>query len=145
MNIALGTIAKDTFAILDWFAKAGGSLQRLRTDYIPVYWSHIEDRSVPLELSAARGWLPYTCLQLRHTYLRPRPLTRLAEAGHVLATDETLEYVRAKPDVTLWAYNTLTAGACTQTDRPPEIYHHPGTTRRLAVPREVAAEVGAAC
>ncbi|MEU7856713.1 aldo/keto reductase [Nonomuraea sp. NPDC049141] len=206
MNIALGTIAfgtavdeKDTFAILDRFAEAGGtmldtaeglsaaaiakaaegSLQRLRTDYIDVYWSHIEDRSVPVEetlgafdelarqgrirssgasnlatwrverarnLSAARGWLPYTYLQLRHTYLRPRPLTRLAEAGHTLATDETLEYVRAEPDVTLWVYNTLMAGAYTRADRPiPEIYHHPGTTRRLAVLREVAAEVGAAC
>ncbi|MEU7830859.1 MULTISPECIES: aldo/keto reductase [unclassified Nonomuraea] len=154
-----------------------GSLRRLRTDYIDVYWSHIEDRSVPLEetlgafddlarqgrirsvgasnlatwraerarnLSAARGWLPYTCLQLRHTYLRPRPLTRLAESGHALATDETLEYVRAEPDVTLWAYNTLMAGAYTRPDRPiPDIYQHPGTTRRLAVLRAVAAEVGA--
>ncbi|MFD1536475.1 aldo/keto reductase [Nonomuraea guangzhouensis] len=95
-------------------------------------------------LSAAQGWLPYTYLQLRHTYLRPRPLTRLAESGHTLATDKTLEYARAEPDVTLWVYNTLMAGAYTRADRPiPEIYHHPGTTRRLAVLREVAAEVGA--
>ncbi|MEU4225426.1 hypothetical protein AB0F17_14115 [Nonomuraea sp. NPDC026600] len=38
MNIALGTTAdeKDSFAILDRFAE--GSPQRLRTDYIDVYW-----------------------------------------------------------------------------------------------------------
>lgn len=154
-----------------------GSLTRLRTDYIDVYWSHIEDRSVPLEetlgafdelaqagkvraigasniaawrlerarnVSAARGWLPYSHLQLRHTYLRPRPDTRLAESGHRLVTDDTLDYLAAEPDLTLWAYNTLMFGAYTRPDRPrPESYDHPGTTRRLAVLNEVAGELGA--
>ncbi|MEW1844220.1 aldo/keto reductase [Nonomuraea angiospora] len=156
---------------------AEGSLRRLGTDHIDLYWSHIEDRSVPLEetlgalnglaqagkirsagasniatwrlerarnLSAVHGWIPYTYLQLRHTYLRPRPLTRLAESGHRLATDETLDYLAAEPDVTLWAYNTLMFGSYTRPDRPiPEIYDHPGTARRLAVLREVADELGA--
>ncbi|MFI7635758.1 aldo/keto reductase [Nonomuraea sp. NPDC049400] len=156
---------------------AEGSLKRLGTDYIDLYWSHIEDRSVPLEetlgalnelaqqgkirstgasniatwrlerarsLSAARGWTPYTYIQLRHTYLRPRPFTKLTEGGHRLASDETLDYLAAEPDVTLWAYNTLMFGAYTRPDRPiPEIYDHPGTTRRLAVLREVADELGA--
>ncbi|MFI7443534.1 aldo/keto reductase [Nonomuraea indica] len=93
--------------------------------------------------SAARGWAPYTHVQLRHSYLRPRPFTRLAESGHVIASDEMLDYVRSEPDVTLWAYNTLMAGRYTRADRPlPESYEHPGTTRRLAVLREVAAELG---
>ncbi|GGS75189.1 aldo/keto reductase [Nonomuraea spiralis] len=156
---------------------AEGSLRRLRTDYIDLYWSHIEDRSVPLaetlgalntlaeqgkvralgasniaawrlerarNVSAARGWLPYTQVQLRHTYLRPRPFTRLAEGGHMLASDETLDYLAAEPDLTLWAYNTLMSGAYTRADRPmPEIYDHPGTARRLATLREVAGELGA--
>jgi aryl-alcohol dehydrogenase-like predicted oxidoreductase len=95
-------------------------------------------------LSAARGWLPYTYLQLRHTYLRPRPYAKLAESGHTLASDETLDYVAAEPDLTLWLYNTLMFGAYTRPDRPmPEIYDHPGTTRRLAALREVANELGA--
>jgi aryl-alcohol dehydrogenase-like predicted oxidoreductase len=156
---------------------AEGSLRRLGTDRIDLYWSHVEDRSVPLEetlgaldelaqvgkirgagasniatwrlerarnISAAHGWIPYTYLQLRHTYLRPRPLTRPAESGHRLATDETFDYLAAEPDVTLWAYNTLMFGSYTRADRPvPEIYDHPGTTRRLAVLREVADELGA--
>ncbi|MEV4891713.1 aldo/keto reductase [Nonomuraea sp. NPDC055795] len=156
---------------------AEGSLTRLRTDYIDVYWSHIDDASVPLEeslgafnalaedgkiralgasnmrawrlerarnLSAGRGWMPYTHLQLRHTYLRPRPLTRQAESAHVLVTEETLEYA-ADTGISLWAYNTLMSGSYTgRADRPlPESYDHPGTTSRLAVLREVAAELGA--
>ncbi|WP_082310624.1 aldo/keto reductase [Nonomuraea sp. SBT364] len=153
-----------------------GSLRRLGTDRVDLYWAHIEDRSVPLEetlgafdelagqgkigklgasnlpawrlerarnVSAAHGWLPYTHLQLRHTYLRPRPYTRPAEGGHHLTGDEHLEYAR-EAGVTLWAYNTLMFGAYTREDRPiPEIYDHPGTTRRLAVLREVAGELGA--
>ncbi|MEV0164825.1 aryl-alcohol dehydrogenase-like predicted oxidoreductase [Nonomuraea fuscirosea] len=154
-----------------------GSLRRLRTDYIDVYWSHIEDRSVPLEetlgafdqlakagkvravgasnmaawrlerarnVSAAHGWTPYTYIQLRHTYLRPRPGTRPAEAGHRLVSDDLLDYLAAEPDLTLWAYNTLMFGAYTRPDRPiAEIYDHPGTARRLAVLHEVAGELGA--
>ncbi len=154
-----------------------GSLRRLRTDYIDVYWSHIEDRSVPLEetlgafdqlakagkvravgasnmaawrlerarnVSAAHGWTPYTYIQLRHTYLRPRPGTRPAEAGHTLVSDDLLDYLAAEPDLTLWAYNTLMFGAYTRPDRPiAEIYDHPGTARRLAVLHEVAGELGA--
>ncbi len=156
---------------------AEGSLRRLGTDHIDLYWAHVEDRSVPLEetlgafdalardgkigavgasntaawrlerarsVSAARGWLPYTYVQLRHTYLRPRPLTSPAEAGHRLATDDMLDYLAAEPDLTLWAYNTLMFGAYTRDDRPiPEIYDHSGTTARLALLREVAGELGA--
>ena len=154
-----------------------GSLRRLKTDVIDVYWAHIDDRSVPLEetlgafaelveqgkvreigasniatwrlerartLSRANGWPVYTHLQLRHTYLRPRPWTKVPEAGHTLVQDETLDYVRSEPDLTLWAYNTLMFGAYTRPDRPiQEIFDHPGTTRRLAVLDEVAKELGA--
>ncbi|MET8868219.1 aldo/keto reductase [Nonomuraea sp. NPDC004580] len=95
-------------------------------------------------ISAGHGWTPYTYLQLRHTYLRPRPGTRPAESGHRLVNDDTLDYLAAEPGITLWAYNTLMFGAYTRQDRPiPDIYHHPGTTRRLAALREVAGELGA--
>ncbi|MEV4565715.1 aldo/keto reductase [Nonomuraea sp. NPDC049419] len=154
-----------------------GSLQRLGTDRIDVYWAHVDDRDTPLEetlgafdavvragkaraigasnmaawrlerarnVSAGHGWTPYSYLQLRHTYLRPRPGSRPAESGHRLVNDDTLDYLAAEPGITLWAYNTLMFGAYTREDRPiPDIYHHPGTTRRLAALREVAGELGA--
>jgi aryl-alcohol dehydrogenase-like predicted oxidoreductase len=154
---------------------AEGSLKRLGTDRIDVYWAHIEDRSVPLEetleafsrlaadgkvretgasnhpawrlersrrLAREHSWTPYTHVQLRHSYLRPRPWVRLPEAGHVQVSDEMLDYVRTEPDLTLWAYSSLLSGAYTK--KPlPETYDHPGTTRRLAVLDQVAAETGA--
>ena len=153
-----------------------GSLRRLRTDHVDLYWAHVEDRTVPLgetvaafdelvragktrevgasnlpawRLERARGlarqngWTPYTHVQLRHTYLRPRPGVTLPENGHVVAGDEVLGYVRDEPDLTLWAYNTLIFGAYTRPDRRiGEVFDHPGTTARLAVLREVTAELG---
>jgi aryl-alcohol dehydrogenase-like predicted oxidoreductase len=58
-------------------------------------------------------------------------------------TDDTLDYLREQPDVTLWAYSTLLEGAYTRPDRAigPE-YDHPGTGARLAVLAKVAAELG---
>lgn len=94
-------------------------------------------------LARASGRTPYTHVQLRHTYLRPRPGVALPEGGHTLASDELLGYVREEPELTLWAYNTLMFGAYTRPDRPiGAIYDHRGTTARLAVLREVAAELG---
>ncbi|GIH78615.1 aldo/keto reductase [Planobispora longispora] len=157
-------------------AAAEGSLRRLGTDRIDVYWAHVEDRSVPLEetlgafdelvgagsvgeigasntpawrlerarnVSRANGWTPYTHLQLRHSYVRPRPDAPLQSSGHTLVNDDTLDYLRQEPEVSLWAYSTLLSGGYTREDRPlEEAFDHPGTTRRLAVLREVAAELG---
>jgi aryl-alcohol dehydrogenase-like predicted oxidoreductase len=87
------------------------------------------------------GW---TALQLRHSYVQPRPGVVLPESGHRLATAESLDYARSEPDMDLWAYSSLLWGSYTRPDRPlPEHYDHPGTTRRLAVLGEVAAETGA--
>ncbi|MEU7882614.1 aldo/keto reductase [Microbispora bryophytorum] len=152
-----------------------GSLRRLGTDHVDVYWAHIDDRSTPLEetvavfdelvlagkakevgasnhavwrlerarsLAAARGGARYGHVQLRHSYLRPRPGVRLPEGGHTLVTEELLDYVRSEGDLTLWVYTSLLAGA--YAGKPlPEHYDHPGTTRRLTVLDEVAGELGA--
>jgi len=63
------------------------------------------------------GVEPWTNVQLRYTYLQPRPGVRLPEAGHTLVTPEMLDYVAAEPDLTLWTYNTLLAGAYTRPGR----------------------------
>jgi aryl-alcohol dehydrogenase-like predicted oxidoreductase len=151
------------------------SLRRLRRDHVDVYYSHIEDRSTPLEQTVAafgdlvqRGlvrvlgcsnhaaWrveqaravarglgVPgYTCVQQRFTYLRPRPGADFGVLPH--ASDELLDYVRTEPELTLLGYSPLLAGAYVRADRPvPEQYDHAGTTTRLAVLREIAAELGA--
>jgi aryl-alcohol dehydrogenase-like predicted oxidoreductase len=153
-----------------------GSLTRLLTDRIDIYWAHIDDRTVPLaetvgafdELvrsglagtvgasnlvtwrmadaratALAAGQTPYTAMQLRHTYIRPRPGARGSSRVQEYVTDETLDYLSEHPDVTLWAYSTLLSGAYTRDDRPiEEHYHHTGTDARLAVLAKVAAELG---
>ncbi|WP_144124319.1 aldo/keto reductase [Catellatospora sichuanensis] len=155
-----------------------GSLKRLGTEHVDVYWAHMEDRSVPLaETVAALGRLVddglvgrlgasnhpvwrverarriadvsatagYSALQLRHSYVYPRPWATVPDQGHRFGwvTDEVLDYVAAEPSMSLWAYTALLNGAYTRDDRPlHEVYDHPGTARRLAALAEVARELG---
>ncbi|MBC6461300.1 aldo/keto reductase [Actinomadura sp. HBU206391] len=154
-----------------------GSLRRLGTDRLEVYWAHVEDRTVPLEdtvdafaslteegkvgvlgasnhaiwqveraraMAGRQGRAGYTCLQLSHSYLRPRFDVRPGNHMHGNVTAEVLDYVRTEPDVSLWAYGSLLSGAYTRADKPlAPSYDHPGTPRRLAMLREVADELGA--
>lgn len=152
-----------------------GSLARLGTDRVDVYWAHVEDRSVPLEetlgafadvveagkarvlgasnhatwqveraRTMAGGRPGYSCVQQRYSYLKPRVWPRLPHPSHLHVTEETLDYVRGNPGMTLWAYNTLLAGAYVRTDKPLQpAYDHPGTTAQLTVLRDVAKDLGA--
>lgn len=154
-----------------------GSLTRLRTDRVDLYWAHAEDRTVPLEdtvaafgalvkaglvvrlgasnhrswamerarqLAHARGLAGYTALQLRYSYVQPRPGAPLPDAGHQLASPDSLDYVRHDKELALWAYTSLLNGGYTRPERPlPEVYEHAGTARRLAVLGEVAEQLGA--
>ncbi|MEU8076885.1 aldo/keto reductase [Catellatospora citrea] len=156
-----------------------GSLKRLGTEHVDVYWAHMEDRSVPpAETVAALGRLVddglvgrlgasnhpvwrverarriaavsatagYTALQLRHSYVHPRPWATVPDQGHRFGwvTDEVLDYVTTDPEMSLWAYTALLNGGYTRDDRPlHEAYDHPGTSRRLAALAEVARELGA--
>ncbi len=149
------------------------SLGRLGIDHVDLFWTHMEDRSVPLEETAgalaglvADGlttrvgvsnhptWrveraralgAPYSALQLRYSYLTPRPWTSVEGVNHRFAwvTDETLDYV-ASEGLDLWAYTPLISGSYVRPERPfPEAYDHPDTTRRLAALARVADGLGA--
>jgi aryl-alcohol dehydrogenase-like predicted oxidoreductase len=94
-------------------------------------------------LARERGVAGFTAMQLRHSYVQPRPGAPI-DAGHQLASPEILDYVRGEDDLALWVYTPLVNGSYTRPDRPlPEAYDHPGTTRRLAVLADVAGEIGA--
>ena len=104
-----------------------------------VTWRMADARATAL----AAGQTPYTAMQLRHTYIRPRPGARGSSRVQEYVTDDTLDYLTEHPDVALWAYSTLLSGAYTRDDRPIEQhYRHPGTDRRLVVLAKVAAELG---
>ncbi|WP_447004746.1 aldo/keto reductase [Saccharothrix isguenensis] len=154
-----------------------GSLRRLGTDHVELYWAHKPDPVTPLEETVAAfaelvstgtvGRLGcsnhpvwqverarqtaragdvtgFTAVQQHHTYLQPRPATRPTVAHRFGAvTDEVLHYLEHNADMALWAYTPLLSGRYTRADKPlPAEYDHPGTTRRLAVLDEIAAETG---
>lgn len=96
-------------------------------------------------LAAARGLAGPTVLQLRHSYLQPRPLSRTHEQNHRFGvlTDEALDLADRDPSVDLWAYSPLMSGAYDRPDRPPTpAYSHEGNERRLAALASVASELG---
>ncbi|MDQ0088520.1 aryl-alcohol dehydrogenase-like predicted oxidoreductase [Paenibacillus anaericanus] len=148
------------------------SLRRLHTDYIDLYYAHIDDADIPLEetlevmeglvragkvralgcsnysvsrieearsISQAHNWTSYSCIQQRHTYLRPN---RDADFGVQLsADDDLLKYCERHEDFSILAYSPLLNGAYTREDVPfPEQYEGPEVQARMRVLKEVAAE-----
>lgn len=94
-------------------------------------------------LARERGVEPWTCLQLRHSLVQPRPLTPLAEGGHRLLTADDLDLARSE-GLAVWSYSSLMWGSYVRPDKPlPSTYDHPGTTRVLRVLDDIAGELGA--
>ena len=155
-----------------------GSLRRLGTERIDLYWSHMEDRRVELaetveafaglvadgtvgrlgasnhplwrverarSLAREAGLAGYSALQLRHSYLRPRPGAPVPDQGHRFGwvTDETLDYVESDPEMALWAYTALLNGHYVRPERTlADAYRHPGNDLRSAALDRVAGELG---
>ena len=94
-----------------------------------------------LTLSAHGGWTPFSVVEQRHTYLRPRPGASFSP--QVVVTSEMIDCCRFK-QLTLVAYSVLLQGAYTRPDRPmPAQYAGPNADQRLSVLKTVAQEVGA--
>ncbi|CAL9463398.1 1-deoxyxylulose-5-phosphate synthase YajO [Actinosynnema sp. ALI-1.44] len=133
------TPLEETVAAFDELVSAG-LVGRLGGSNHPV-WQVERAR----QIARASGRVGFTAVQQHHTYLRPLPGTRptvVHRFGEV--SDEVVHYLEHHPDMALWAYTPLLSGRYTRADKPlPAEYDHPGTTRRLAVLDEVAAEVGA--
>jgi aryl-alcohol dehydrogenase-like predicted oxidoreductase len=94
------------------------------------------------EIARAAGLPGFSCVQQRHTYLRPRPGAEFGANPHI--SDELLDCAREEPDLTVLGYSVLLSGAYTRSDRPlPEQYDHANSRRRLEVLADVANELGA--
>jgi aryl-alcohol dehydrogenase-like predicted oxidoreductase len=94
-------------------------------------------------LAASLGVMGPTALQLRYSYLQPRPLVRDHIHDHRFGwiTDEVLNYAESNPEQQLFAYSPLMSGGYeNRADRPLDpAFDHPGTTRRLEVLTDLAA------
>ena len=128
----------DTVAAFGALVSAG-TVGRLGCSNYPV-WQIERAR----QIARAHGSAGFTAVQQHHTYVQPRPATRPTVAHRFGAvTDEVLHYLEHHPDMALWAYTPLLSGGYTRMDKPlPAEYDHPGTTTRLAVLDEIAAETG---
>ncbi len=94
-------------------------------------------------IAREQGVEPWTAVQLRYSYVVPRPGVTLPEGGHVHAERDQLDHARSQ-GLDLWAYSPLLTGAYVRSDRPLSPgYDHPGTHRRLEVLAQVADELGA--
>jgi aryl-alcohol dehydrogenase-like predicted oxidoreductase len=94
-------------------------------------------------IAAAQGVAGPTGLQLRYSYLQPRPMWREDSHRFGRLTDEALDLAATEPEIMLWAYSPLMSGAYERADRPLiEAYDHPGTQRRLAALATVADDLG---
>lgn len=71
-------------------------------------------------------------VQLRHTFLDPRPLREpVTDQIQLPITPDMVDYLRAHPDTTVLAYSPVLSGAYVRADRPvPEVYDHASTPER---------------
>ncbi|HWD81956.1 MAG TPA: aldo/keto reductase [Kribbella sp.] len=98
------------------------------------------------DLARQQGVAGPTALQLRYSYLQPRPFVRDHTHDHRFGwiTDEVLDYAENNPEQQLFAYSPLMSGAYeNRADRPLDpAFDHPGTSRRLEVLTDLATSLG---
>ena len=87
------------------------------------------------------GWTPYSCVQLRFSYLRPK--TGSDFGNQKIANTNMLEFCSDR-GMTLLPYSPLLGGSYVREDKPiPESYVGLDTDARMKALQEVANEVGA--
>ncbi|MCZ4123451.1 aldo/keto reductase [Streptomyces sp. H39-S7] len=130
------TPLEETVAALDELV-AAGTVGRLGCSNYPTW--QIEQARRTAQVQGRTG---FTAIQQQYSYLRPRPATRPSVVHRFGAvTGEVLHYLEHHPDMVLWAYTPLLGGSYTRPDKPLQAeYDHPGTTRRLQVLDDIAAE-----
>jgi aryl-alcohol dehydrogenase-like predicted oxidoreductase len=151
-----------------------GSLRRLQTDRIDIYYSHRDDRNTPQEetmeafhrlvragkvralgasnvkswriaqantVARQSGWTPYTVVQQRYTYARPRPN---ADFGPQIFINEDLKDFAQASGLALMGYSVLLSGAYLKPAKqlPPQ-FAGPDADDRFGVLELVAKETGA--
>ncbi|MEV6266096.1 aldo/keto reductase [Kribbella sp. NPDC051936] len=98
------------------------------------------------DLANQLGVMAPSALQLRYSYLQPRPFVRDHIHDHRFGwiTDEVLDYAENNPEQQLFAYSPLMSGGFeNRTDRPIDpAFDHPGTTRRLEALTDLAESLG---
>jgi aryl-alcohol dehydrogenase-like predicted oxidoreductase len=94
-----------------------------------------------LTLSSQNGWSPFSVVEQRHTYLRPRHGASFSP--QVVVNSEMIDCCQSR-HLTLVAYSVLLQGAYSREDRPiPAQYAGPDAEQRMEALESVARQVGA--
>ena len=92
------------------------------------------------QVSHAHGWAPYSAVEQRYTYLRPR---YGADFGPQICISEDMKRYAGHHNMTLIGYSILLQGAYTRDDKPmPAQFAGPEADERLAALAETAGETG---
>jgi len=92
-------------------------------------------------VSRLNAWAPYSVVEQRYTYLRPR---HAADFGPQICISDDMKRYSRHHGMTLIAYSILLQGAYTREDRPiPTQFAGPEADERLAALQAVADETGA--
>ncbi len=93
------------------------------------------------QVSRQNGWAPYSAVEQRYTYLRPR---HGADFGPQIFIDGDMKRYAEAHHMTLIGYSILLQGAYTRDEKPiPAQFAGPDSDERLEALRSVAAEVDA--
>ncbi|NET39601.1 MAG: aldo/keto reductase [Cyanothece sp. SIO1E1] len=92
-------------------------------------------------IAAAQGWVGFTCIEQRFTYLRPNPGADFGDQR--LINQDLISYCDARGK-TMLPYTPLLLGAYARRDRPiPATYVGPDMTARMVALQAVAQELNA--
>lgn len=130
-----GTSLEETMAAFDRLIKAG-KVRLLGASNLPV-WRIAEANAT----ASLNGFTPYSLIQQRYTYLRPR---HGADFGPQIFLSEEVKAFAKAHEMGLVAYSVLLQGAYTRSERPlPPQFAGPDSDDRMAALKEVASEIGA--
>jgi aryl-alcohol dehydrogenase-like predicted oxidoreductase len=148
-----------------------GSLRRLGTDHVDLYYIHVDDRATPLEetlevlagfvqagkvrhlgWSNVRTWRLERIRGLCERNGWPLPVAVQQQHSYLrpkagldhgsIVDAEQLDYLRNNEDLTLVAYSPILKGAYDNPARLPAHYAGPDTDARLAAVTALAGEIG---
>lgn len=129
------TPQEETMAAFDRLVKAG-KVRAIGASNMSV-WRIAEANT----LCRVNGWSPYSVVEQRYTYLRPR---YGADFGPQICINENMQEYCKHHGIQPVAYSILLQGAYTREDRPvPAQFAGPEADERLAVLKAVAQEVDA--
>jgi len=130
----LGTPVEETMEAFDRLIRAG-KVRVLGASNLRL-WRIVQANSI----AKAHGWTPYSVVEQRYTYLRPR---HGADFGPQIFLSDDMRHYGSHHDITLMGYSVLLQGAYVRSDREiPAQFAGADSSERIQVLTSTAKEAG---